>query len=162
MAIQKTLKFVKQANGGVILQNLLTNSVIASFNPAQSVVRESEDSYRFKIVSGSSSDEDGFLLDYRTIDVGLCVPQIIEANVNDFLIELSKKFFFLAKGGHTPYLEGELLIFKRAGNQKQLELEINDYVMGIVEGQFIQGTCINIDPNQPLLTSFDIFTRNEF
>ncbi len=160
MAIEKILKFVKQDSGSVILQNVQTNAVIASFNPAQSVVRENEDPYRFKIVSGSSSDEEGFLLDYRTINVGLCTPAIVEANINDFLIELSKKFFFLARGGHTPYVEGELLIFKRNGNQKLLELETNDLVYGVVEGIFIKG--IYLGGNIALLSSFDILSRDEF
>ncbi|MFV8347258.1 hypothetical protein [Flavobacterium sp. ZB4P13] len=160
MAIAKILKFVKQDSGSVVLQNVQTNFVIASFNPAQSVVRENEDPYRFKIVSSSSSDDDGFLLDYRTINTGLCMPQIVGATFDDFLIELSKKFFFLARGGHTPYVEGELLIFKRNGNQRRLELEINDLVFGVVEGIFIKAIYLGGDTSS--LSSYDVLSRDTF
>ncbi|MFE3847139.1 hypothetical protein ACFX5D_04050 [Flavobacterium sp. LB3P45] len=161
MAIQKTLKFIKDSTGIVLLYNTQNNSLVASFNPAQSMVRENEDPYRFRIVSSLALDREGFLLDYRTINTVLCVPLIVEANINDFLAELSRKFFFLEnKEKHRPYAEGELCIFKRNGNPNKLILEVNDFVMGMVEGIFIEGTYLG--GNSALLVSFDIVERKEF
>lgn len=94
MAIQKTLKLVKDANGDVFLYTT-ADQFIASFNPSQTIVKEAGDLNRFKIVI--NPNEAGFPLDYRTIDPALCIPVIIENGINDFLIELSKKFFFLTK-----------------------------------------------------------------
>ena len=92
MAISKTLKFTKTDKGVVLLQNTRDNSVVASFEPSMSIVRENGEPYRFRI--SSSADEDGFLLDYRSIDSALCSPAIVEANINEFLTELSRSFFF--------------------------------------------------------------------
>lgn len=164
MAIERILKFIKDPTGVVLLYNIQDNSLVASFSADQSVVREQGDLYRFRIVSTLTLDDQGFLLDFRTISPELCYPVLPGENYDQFLMELGRKFFSLQQGGskHTPYIEGELLIFKRAGNQRQLVLEVNDYVFGMVEGQFIQGTCLVVDCDLPLLTSFDIYSRNEF
>lgn len=92
MIVAKTFKFVKDSNGTVLLQNIQDNSVVASFEPSMSLYRESGDDNRFRIAS--SKGEDGFLINYRSIDCDSCEPIIFEDNVNAFLEELSKKFFF--------------------------------------------------------------------
>jgi hypothetical protein len=159
MAVAKTLKFTKKDNGTVLLQKTQDNSVVASFEPSMSLHRENGDDNRFRIAS--STDDDGFLIDYRSVDCDLCLPVIVQANVNEFLIALSRDFFFLAKkGGSTITKAGDLMIFKRAGNLDVTKLEINDFAIGIVEEQFIKGVYLGgfLD----LLASFDIYDRIEF
>ncbi|PWA09507.1 hypothetical protein [Flavobacterium laiguense] len=95
MAVAKTLKFTKTDKGTVLLQGTLDNSLVASFEPSMSLCRERGDDNRFRIAS--STDEDGFLIDYRSIDYALCFPVIVQANVNEFLIALSRDFFFLVE-----------------------------------------------------------------
>lgn len=162
MAIQKTLKFVKDANGDVFLYKMQSNTLLASFNPAQNVIRESGDDHRFKIAE--NVNDLGFVLDYRSIDSLSCSPIIVEANINDFLIELSKKFFFLDKKTNPTsigiYPAGTFLIFKRNGNIDETKLEINDFAIGMVENQFIQG--VYLGGLQTLLLSFDINNRIQF
>lgn len=92
----KKLKFTKKDNGTVLLQNTQDNSVVASFEPSMSLHRERGNDNRFRIAS--STDDDGFLIDYRYIDCELCIPVIVQANVNEFLIELSEKYFFINSG----------------------------------------------------------------
>lgn len=153
------LKFIKKDNGTVLLQKTQDNSVIASFEPSMSLYRENGDDNRFRIAS--STDEDGFLIDYRSIDCDLCVPIIVQANVNEFLIALSRDFFFLAKkGGSSITKAGDLMIFKRAGNIDITKLEINDFAVGIVEDQFIRG--VYLGGSTALLASFDIYDRIQF
>ena len=162
MAIQKALKFVKDINGDVLLYNTQSNLLIASFNPSQNIIRESSDNHRFKIAE--NVNDLGFVLDYRSIDSLSCSPVIVEANVNDFLIELSKKFFFLDKKSNPAsrgiYPSETLLIFKRNGNIDETKLEINDFAIGIVEDRFIQG--LYLGGLQTLLLSFDINNRIQF
>lgn len=156
----KKLKFTKKDNGTVLLQNTQDNSVVASFEPSMSLHRERGNDNRFRIAS--STDDDGFLIDYRYIDCDLCIPVIIQANVNEFLIALSRDFFFLAKkGGSTSITKaGDLLIFKRAGNIDLTKLEINDFAVGIVEDQFIRGIYLGGSLSE--LGSFDIYDRIQF
>lgn len=159
MAVAKTLKFSKKDNGIVLLQNTQDNSVVASFEPAMSLQRENGDNNRFRITS--STDDNGFLIDYRTIDCDLCVPVIVKADINEFLIALSRDFFFLAKkGGSAITKSGDFLIFKRAGNVDLTKLEINDFAMGIVEDQFIKGIYLGGSLSQ--LSSFDVYDRLQF
>ncbi|WP_281238166.1 hypothetical protein [Flavobacterium praedii] len=159
MAVAKTLKFSKKDNGIVLLQNTQDNSVVASFEPAMSLQRENGDNNRFRITS--STDDNGFLIDYRTIDCDLCVPVIVKADINEFLIALSRDFFFLAKkGGSAITKSGDFLIFKRAGNVDLTKLEINDFAMGIVEDQFIKGIYLGGSLSQ--LGSFDVYDRLQF
>jgi hypothetical protein len=158
MAVAKTLKFTKKDNGTVLLQNTLDNSVVTSFEPSMSLHRENGDDNRFRIAS--STDEDGFLIDYRSIDCALCFPVIVQANVNEFLIALSRDFFFLAKkGGSTITKAGDLMIFKRAGNIDITKLETNDFAVGIVEDQFIRGVYLG---GAIALASFDVYDRIQF
>jgi hypothetical protein len=159
MAVAKTLKFTKKDNGTVLLQKTQDNSVVASFEPSMSLRRENGDDNRFRIAS--STDDDGFLIDYRSVDCDSCLPVIVQANVNEFLIALSRDFFFLAKkGGSTITKAGDLMIFKRAGNLDVTKLEINDFAIGIVEEQFIKG--VYLGGSLDLLASFDIYDRIEF
>jgi hypothetical protein len=158
MAVAKTLKFTKKDNGTVLLQNTLDNSVVTSFEPSMSLHRENGDDNRFRIAS--STDEDGFLIDYRSIDCALCFPVIVQSNVNEFLIALSRDFFFLAKkGGSTITKAGDLMIFKRAGNIDITKLETNDFAVGIVEDQFIRGVYLG---GAIALASFDVYDRIQF
>jgi hypothetical protein len=159
MAVAKTLKFTKKDNGTVMLQRTRDNLVIASFEPSMSLRRENGDDNRFRIAS--STDEDGFLIDYRSIDGDSCIPEVPDQNINEVLIILSRDFFFLAKkGGSTITKAGDLMIFKRAGNIDTKKLEINDFVIGIVEGQFIRG--VYLGGSTALLASFDIYDRIQF
>lgn len=172
MAISKTLKFTKTDNGVVLLQNILDSSLVASFEPSMSIVRENGEPFRFRI--SSSTDEDGFLLDYRSIDSALCSPVIVEANINEFLTELSRSFFFLDRKikasdieGLTVFMEnvrfypaGTLQVFKRLGNIDKTKIEVNDFAVGIVEGQFIKAVYTGGLPS--LLVSFDVYDRIEF
>lgn len=162
MAIQKVLKFVKEANGNVMLYNKLNNLLIASFNSAENIVRQTGDPYRFKIAA--NVNDIGFVLDYRSIDSLLCSPVIIEANINDFLIELSKKFFFLDEKTNALAtgicLIGNLVVFKRNGNIDKTKLENPDFAIGMVENRFIQG--VYIGGLQTLLASFDINNGIDF
>jgi hypothetical protein len=158
MAVAKTLYFAKKENGTVLLQNTQDNSVVASFEPSMSLRRENGDDNRFRIAS--STDGDGFLIDYRSVDCDSCLPPILQANINEFLMALSRDFFFLAKKGSVIIKAGDLLIFKRAGNIDVKKLEINDFVEGIVENQFIRG--VYLGGAKHLLTSFDIYDRIQF
>ena len=158
MAVVKTLKFTKKENGIVLLQNIQDNSLVASFEPAMSLQRENGDNNRFRITS--STDTDGFLIDYRSIDCDLCIPVIGHADINEFLIALSRDFFFLAKkGGSTITKAGDLMIFKRAGNIDTKKLETNDFAIGIVEEQFIRGVYLG---GAIVLASFDVYDRIQF
>ena len=158
MAVAKTLKFTKKDNGTVLLQNTQDNSVVASFESSMSLHRENGDDNRFRI--SSSTDEGGFLIDYRSIDCAVCLPIIVQANINEFLIALSRDFFFLdKKGGSTIIKTGDLLIFKRAGNIDTKKLETNDFAVGIVEDQFIRGVYLG---GAIALTSFDVYDRIQF
>jgi len=155
----KKLKFTKKDNGTVLLQNTQDDSVVASFEPSMSLHRERGNDNRFRIAS--STDDDGFLIDYRYIDCDLCIPVIVQANVNEFLIALSRDFFFLAKkGGSAITKSGDLLIFKRAGNIDLKKLEINDFAVGIVEDQFIRG--IYLGGSTAFIASFDVYDRIQF
>lgn len=175
MAIAKILKFVKDEKGIVLLYNIQKNLLIASFEPSLNIVRETGDPNRFKIASSLTPDGgQGFVLDYRTIDAALCSPVIVEANINDFLIELSRKFFFLDKTipassvigletallGAKIYPEGTFQVFKRNGNIDNTKLETNDFVIGIVETKLIKGIYLGGVTN--LLVSFNIINTIEF
>ncbi len=141
MAIQKTLKLVKDTNGDVILYTT-ADQFIASFNAAQTIVKEAGDLNRFKIVS--DPNDAGFVLDYRTIDSALCIPVIIENGINDFLIELSKKFFFLTKTQlgnlNTPIAFLELRLKSKGSNlcipNTGSGLEAGDIVEGFKDANF--------------------------
>lgn len=155
----KKLKFTKKDNGTVLLQNTQDDSVVASFEPSMSLHRERGNDNRFRIAS--STDDNGFLIDYRFIDCDLCIPVIVQANVNEFLIALSRDFFFLAKkGGSAITKSGDLLIFKRAGNIDLKKLEINDFAVGIIEEQFIRGVYLGGSLSE--LGSFDVYDRIQF
>jgi hypothetical protein len=160
MAVKKTLKFTKKDNGTVLLQNTQDNSVLASFEPSMSLQREIGDDNRFRITS--LTNDDGFLIDYRSIDCDLCVPIIVQANVNDFLIAMSRDFFFLTKKGVSTSTtkSGDFLIFKRAGNVDLTKLEINDFVMGIVQEKFIRGVYLGGSLSEQI--SFDVIDRIQF
>ncbi|WP_158728642.1 hypothetical protein [Flavobacterium sp. I-STPA6A] len=155
MPVAKTLKFIKKDNGTVLLQKTQDNSVVASFEPSMSLHRENGDNNRFRIAS--STDEEGFLIDYRFIDFDMCFPVIVQADINDFLIALSRDFFFLAKkAGSTITKTGDLMIFKREGNTDATKIEINDFAVGIVENQFIRGVYLG---GTVVLASFEIYDR---
>lgn len=164
MAIERILKFIKDPTGVVLLYNTQSGALVASFSADQSVIKEQGDLYRFRIVSNLTSNEQGFLLDFRTISPEFCYPILSTENYDQFLMELGRKFFSMQQfsSKHTPYIEGELLIFKRAGNLNPLELEVNDFVMGMIEEQFIQGTCLVVECGMPKLINFDIQNRTEF
>lgn len=168
MAIAKTLKFVKDATGIILLYNIQDNSLVASFEPSLNIVKERGEPNRFKIASFITADGDGFVLDYRTIDAAVCSPVIVEAGINDFLIELSKKFFFLNKkilaenveglsillAQTKIYRYGELQVFKIAGNPDNTTQEAGDWCIGFVENQFINAPYLGGD--KILLASYDI------
>jgi hypothetical protein len=90
---QRIIKLIKDTNGNVLLQKL-DNTLIASLSPSQNVLRIPEAPNQFKIQSNASFGENPMILDYNQIDNKACVPVIEADNFNDFLIELSKKFFF--------------------------------------------------------------------
>ena len=135
MAIQKQLKFVKETNGDVILYTL-SGQLIASFNEAQTILREAGDLNRFRIVT--EINDPGFLFDYRFIDSLSCFPMIIENGINEFLIELSKKFFSGAKAQsgnlNLPIAFLELRLKSKGSNlcipNKGSGIEIGDLVEG--------------------------------
>lgn len=168
MAIAKTLKFVKDATGIVLLHKIQDNSLVASFEPSLNIVKERGEPNRFKISSSITADGAGFVLDYRTIDSAVCSPVIVEAGINDFLIELSKKFFFLNKKILAENVEGlsvllaqtkiypygELQVFKIAGNLDNTTQEAGDWCIGFVENQFINAPYLAGD--KTLLASYDI------
>lgn len=174
MAIVKTLKLIKDEKGVVLLYSIQNNILIASFEPSLNIVRERGNPNRFKISSSITADGEGFVLDYRSIDAALCFPIIVEANSNEFLIELSRKFFFLNKkipvtdvegleaslAGAKIYPAGTFQVFKRNGNVDNTKLEINDFAIGIVEGIFIRG--VYIGGLTTLLVSFNINDKIEF
>lgn len=168
MAIAKTLKFVKDATGIVLLYKIQDNALVASFEPSLNIVKEVGEPNRFKISSSITADGDGFVLDYRTIDSAVCSPLIVEDGINDFLIELSKKFFFLNKKILAENVEGlstllaqtkiypygELQVFKIAANLDNTTQESGDLCIGFVENQFINAPYLGGD--KTLLTSYDI------
>jgi hypothetical protein len=158
MLVQKPLKFTKKDNGTVLLQKTQDNSVVASFKPSMSLHRENGDENRFRIAS--STDGDGFLIDYRAVECNSCIPVIDPGNINAFLNSLSRDFFFLdKKAGSTIIKASDLLIFKRAGNTDTKKLETNDFAVGIVEDQFIKGIYLG---GAIALASFDIYDRIQF
>ncbi|MBA0884913.1 hypothetical protein [Flavobacterium undicola] len=89
---KRIVKFIKESNGNILLKKL-DDTLITSFTPAQNIVKENNDPYRFRIVSSLTLAEEGFLLDYRVINTGLCEPVIYEENIDEFLIGLSENFF---------------------------------------------------------------------
>ncbi len=91
------VKFIKDDNGNVLLKKL-DNTLITSFNPAQNLLRMPEQT-KFKIQSVSSFATDPLILDYLQVDCANSVPAIVAVNFNEFLLELSKKFFFLDDDG---------------------------------------------------------------
>lgn len=154
MAIAKTLKFVKDATGVVLLYKIQDNALVASFEPSLNIVKEVGEQYRFKISSSITPDGEGFPLDYRTIDCAVCSPVIVEAGINDFLIQLSKKFFFLDKKTSKIYRYGELQVFKIAGNNDDTTQEVGDWCIGFVQDQFINAPYLGGD--KTLLASYNI------
>lgn len=58
------------------------------------------------------------------------------------------------------YPPNTLQIFKRSGNENVKQLEVNDFVKGIVEGVFIEGIYTGGDSQ--LLTSYNIINQIEF
>lgn len=89
----RILKLVKDTNGNVLLKKL-DNTLITSFNPAQNLLRIPEAPNKFKIQSNATFGENPLVLDYTQVNCNECVPMIEARNFNDFLLELSKKFFF--------------------------------------------------------------------
>jgi hypothetical protein len=146
------VKFVKDGNGNVMLYKTQDNSLIASFSPDQNIVRDSSDANKFRIQSVASFGVNSFVLDYREVDCNLCEPIIVAENFNDFLIELSKKFFFLETTRIVPF--GKRIVFKIAPNTNNSRQESGDLVIGIVENEFINANYIG--GNEELLASYDI------
>lgn len=91
---RRIIKFVKDENGNVLLKKL-DNTLITSFNPAQNLLRIPEEANRFKIQSLSAFASNPLVLDYTQVNCDLCEPYIDAQDFNGFLVELSKKFFFL-------------------------------------------------------------------
>lgn len=89
MVQNESLKFVKKQNGNVLLLKKADNSFIASFIPSLTIERDKDNANRFEVMSQ--------YIDYRSIDCDACSPVIVAANYDEFLIELSEKFFFLNK-----------------------------------------------------------------
>lgn len=94
----KMVKFIKDKNGNVLLMKL-DNTLITSFNPAQNLLRIPEAPNKFKIQSNASFGENPLVLDYMQVDCDLCVPIIRGRNFNDFLLDLSEKYFFFKGSG---------------------------------------------------------------
>lgn len=92
------VKFRKEVNGNVSLCKVADNTIITSFNPAKNVVKDLSHSNKFKIQSETSFENSPFILDYREIDGLVCEPIIYSSGFDDFLRELSEKFFFENKG----------------------------------------------------------------
>lgn len=86
-----SLKFIKQSNGNVLLLKKETNHFIASFIPSLTIERDKDNLNRFEVMSQ--------FIDYRSVDCDSCTPVIVADNFDEFLIELSEKFFFLNKKG---------------------------------------------------------------
>lgn len=117
MAAENSLKFIKQSNGNVLLLKTDNNEFIASFIPSLTIERDKDNANRFEVMSQ--------YIDYRSIDCDACSPVIVAANFDEFLIELSEKFFFEESGskgstglvpnrfipnsGYTPNYDGYTL-----------------------------------------------------
>lgn len=101
MPITKKIKFIKDTKGNVLLYNMQNNTLLYSFAPSQNIVKSSINENLFQICSFADTSGKGVVLDYRLIDNDLCFPVIVATNINEFLLELSKKFFFLAPTNNT-------------------------------------------------------------
>ncbi|MCV9934674.1 hypothetical protein OIU80_20530 [Flavobacterium sp. LS1R47] len=94
----RILKLVKDNNGNVLLMKL-DDTLITSFNPAQNLLRIPEAPNKFKIQSNATFGENPLVLDYTQVNCNECIPMIKARDFNDFLLELSKKFFFFKSSG---------------------------------------------------------------
>ncbi|MDL2141170.1 hypothetical protein QQY79_01450 [Flavobacterium tructae] len=109
----RILKLVKDKNGNVLLMKL-DDTLITSFNPAQNLLRIPEAPNKFKIQSNATFGENPLVLDYTQVNCNLCVPVIEARNFNDFLLELSKKFFFFkgsSDGGSDTPSNGKCCLY---------------------------------------------------
>lgn len=88
------VKFVKDNKGNVLVYKLQDNSLLWSLNPSQNVVKDQSNKEMFRIQSDASFGRNPFVLKYKEVDCSLCEPPIVATNFNDFLVELSEKFFF--------------------------------------------------------------------
>jgi hypothetical protein len=91
----RILYFEKLENGNVLLRKAQDDSLIASFNPAQNLVRFDADPHKFKIQSEASFGTNPFVLDYRAFNLDWCTPIIQASNFNDFLYYLARDYFYL-------------------------------------------------------------------
>jgi hypothetical protein len=91
----RILYFEKLENGNVLLRKIQDDSLIASFNPAQNLVRFETDPNKFKIQSEASFGTNPFVLDYRAFNLDYCSPAIQASNFNDFLNSLARDYFYL-------------------------------------------------------------------
>lgn len=150
MAAENSLKFIKQSNGNVLLLKKDNNEFIASFIPSSTIKRSKDNSNFFEVMTTS--------LDYRSIDINECTPVMTASNCDEFLIELSEKFFFLNKKPILFVPIGQFLVFKTNINDPD-ELLAGMPVKGIVENTLIEG--IYLGGNKELKASFEIFTKIE-
>ena len=130
------VKFIKDDNGNVLLKKL-DNTLITSFNPAQNLLRMPEQT-KFKIQSVSSFATDPLILDYLQVDLANSVPAIVAVNFNEFLLELSKKFFFLDDDGagsdQNNYVRQLVIRMADLPNNYTLQ-DICDYILTLPENQ---------------------------
>lgn len=131
------VRFIKAANGNVLLQKN-DETLIASFNPAQNLLRIPEDKNKFKIQSVSAFGNNALVLDYTQVDLINCSPPIVAANFNEFLIELSRKFFFLdsdSAGAAQNNVVKQLIIEKNNLPPEFTEQDICNYILALPEAQ---------------------------
>ncbi|RUT67738.1 hypothetical protein D0817_24865 [Flavobacterium cupreum] len=88
------VKFVKDEKGNVLVYKIQDNSLLWSMNPAQNVTKDQSNKETFKIQSDVSFATNPFVMKYKEVDCSQCEPIIVATNFNDFLIELSRNFFF--------------------------------------------------------------------
>lgn len=88
------VKFIKDEKGNVLVYKTQDNSLLWSINPSQNVIKDPSNKETFKIQSDASFGRNPFVLKYKEVDCLLCEPPIVATNFNDFLIELSRNFFF--------------------------------------------------------------------
>lgn len=140
------VKFVKDEKGNVLVYKTQDNSLLWSINPAQNVVKDPSNKETFKIQSDVSFGRNPLVLKYEEVDCLLCEPPIIANNFNDFLIELSNKFFF--------FLDSDSAGAEQNNFVKQIIINVNDLPLDYNE-QDICDYILSLPAEQRTITETD-------
>jgi hypothetical protein len=89
------LKFVKDDNGSVRLFDVEEKTLLASFNPNMTIIKDRSKKDTFIIQN--EKGENPFVLNYLEVGRQYCIPAIIATDFNEFLIELADKFFYTSQ-----------------------------------------------------------------